>query len=166
VKSAISATGSGGALCTPPTAAINAVPASGTVPLNVTFADASGGGPGTAWTWTFGDGATSSARDPGVHQYTAAGTYVVTLKVDNLCASSTTSPGTTISVSTAAPQLCTVPDFSHGNTKFSAAQGIWDAAGFTTTVVRGTGKNDFNIRSQTIVAGSSVDCGSTITVNG
>jgi PKD repeat protein len=166
VKSALTGAGGGGA-CTPPVARISAAPTTGTAPLDVTFADASTGGPGTAWTWDFGDGTpTSGAKNPGVHTFTASGTYVVTLTVSNLCASSVTSPGTTISVSVAGPALCTVPDLSHGSPKFSEAQAIWNAAGFTTTVVRGTGNNDFNIKSQSIVAGSSVPCTSTITVNG
>jgi PKD repeat protein len=168
VKSAISATGSGGALCTPPTAAINAVPTSGLAPLNVSFMDASGGGPGTAWSWDFGDDATSSARDPGVHQYTTAGTYVVTLTVSNLCASSTTTPGTTIFVSSASPALCTVPGFVTNQTRINGAQDIWDGAGFTTTVQEQSGHSNGNykITSQSIVGGSSAPCGSTITVNG
>jgi PKD repeat protein len=168
VKSAISATSNGGASCTPPTAAINAVPTSGLAPLNVTFADASGGGPGTAWSWNFGDSSTSSARDPGVHQYTAPGTYVVTLKVDNLCASSTTSPGTTIFVSSASPALCTVPGFVTNHTKINSAQGIWSTAGFTTTVQEQSGHSNGNytITSQSIVGASSAPCNSSITVNG
>ena len=34
------------------------------------------------------------------------------------------------------------------------------------TLHRGTGKNDFNTKSQSIVANTKVDCGTTITVNG
>jgi PKD repeat protein len=166
VKSALSATSSGGGGCQLPAPAINANPQSGTVPLNVNFADASGGGAGVSWAWNFGDGATSILRDPGVHQYTVANTYTVTLAVTNLCGTVSTVPGTTITVTAAAPQLCVVPELSHGSTKFSQAQPMWTSAGFTTTVVRGVGNNDFNIRSQTIVGGSSVACSSTITVSG
>jgi PKD repeat protein len=168
VKSAISGTSSGGPGCTAPSAAINAVPTSGFAPLNVTFADASGGGAGTAWAWDFGDGATSTARDPGVHQYTTAGTYVVNLTVSNLCTSSTTSPGTTITVTSASPALCTVPSFVSNHTKINSAQGIWNTAGFTTTIQQASGHSNGNytITSQSIVGGSSAACSSTITVNG
>lgn len=38
----------------------------------------------TAFTWNFGDGATSNEASP-VHTYAAAGTYTVTLKVSGLC---------------------------------------------------------------------------------
>jgi len=168
VKSAISATSNGGGSCTPPTAAINAVPTSGLAPLNVSFMDASGGGAGTAWSWDFGDSQTSSARDPGIHQYTAPGAYVVTLTVTNLCASSTTTPGMTILVSSASPALCTVPGFVTTQTRINNAQAIWTSAGFTTTVQQQSGHSNGNykITSQSIVGGSSAPCGSTITVNG
>lgn len=36
---------------------------------------------GTSWLWDFGDGATSSEKDP-VHKYTEPGTYTVTLKAE------------------------------------------------------------------------------------
>jgi hypothetical protein len=62
-----------------PAAAFTATPTSGDAPLDVTFADASTGSP-TSWSWAFGDGATSTARNPS-HRYTAAGTYTVTLTV-------------------------------------------------------------------------------------
>jgi PKD repeat protein len=54
-------------------------PRSGEAPLTVEFTDASTGDV-TSWLWDFGDGGTSTVRDP-VHQYTSAGMYTVTLKV-------------------------------------------------------------------------------------
>ena len=56
-------------------------PTSGCAPLNVTFTDASTG-PVTSWSWTFGDGGTSTAQNP-THQYVNAGTYSVALTVSN-----------------------------------------------------------------------------------
>jgi PKD repeat protein len=167
VKSALSATSSGGGGgCQLPAAAINANPQSGTVPLSVTFMDASGGGAGVTWAWTFGDGATSSLRDPGTHVYTTANTYVVTLSVTNVCGTSTTNPGTTITVTAASPPLCTVPNFN--GVHINSAQGVWTTATFTTTVQQAVGhpNGNYSITSQSIVAGSRVGCGSTITVNG
>jgi len=61
----------------PLTVGFTASPASGTVPLAVSFTDTSTGGV-TAWSWNFGDGGTSTAQSP-THTYTAAGTYTVTL---------------------------------------------------------------------------------------
>ncbi|MFH1756395.1 MAG: PKD domain-containing protein, partial [Candidatus Latescibacterota bacterium] len=65
----------------PPVAAFTGSPTSGTVPLTVNFTDQSTGSP-TSWSWTFGDGGTSTAQNPS-HQYTAAGTYTVSLTATN-----------------------------------------------------------------------------------
>jgi PKD repeat protein len=48
----------------------------------VTFFDTSGPDTNT-WNWNFGDGTTYSGKTPPVKQYTSAGTYNVTLTVDN-----------------------------------------------------------------------------------
>jgi parallel beta-helix repeat protein len=56
-----------------------ASPLSGPAPLAVAFTDTSTGHP-DFWSYTFGDGSTSSAKSP-VHTYRAAGTYTVTLTV-------------------------------------------------------------------------------------
>jgi PKD repeat protein len=71
----------GGPQGTAPTAAFSGTPTSGTYPLVVSFADASTDAP-TSWSWTFGDGGTSTAQNPS-HTYTAAGTYSVTLTASN-----------------------------------------------------------------------------------
>ena len=172
VKSAISETSSGGGSgCLFPSPAINANPISGTAPLVVNFTDSSGGGAGTAWAWDFGDGQTSTLRDPGNHTFAAPGTYIVKLAVTNTCGTVTTDPGTTITVTpTTAPVLCVVPDFN--GVRRNSAQTIWGLpkpphAGFTTTIQNGPGapNGNFIIRSQTIVAGTSVACNSTISVN-
>lgn len=47
----------------------------------VLFADASAGKP-TSWHWDFGDGKTSTARNPS-HAYSQTGTYTVTLSIAN-----------------------------------------------------------------------------------
>ena len=49
--------------------------------LTVLFADSSIGTP-TSWSWDFGDGKSSTARNPS-HTYARAGTYTVTLTVAN-----------------------------------------------------------------------------------
>lgn len=46
-----------------PTAGFSAAPTSGSAPLTVQFTDTSSGSP-TAWTWDFGDGTGSTARNP------------------------------------------------------------------------------------------------------
>lgn len=71
----------------PPVAAFTGAPLSGNYPLTVAFTDQSTNGP-TSWSWTFGDGGTSTLRNPS-HQYTAAGTYTVALTATNAYGSNT-----------------------------------------------------------------------------
>lgn len=62
-----------------PVANFTGTPTSGTVPLTVNFTDQSTGSIDT-WSWTFGDGGTSSSQNPS-HIYNSAGTYSVSLTV-------------------------------------------------------------------------------------
>jgi PKD repeat protein len=68
--------GGGGTTNSPPTAAFT----SSCTNLACSFTDASTDSDGTVtgWSWTFGDGGTSTAQNPS-HTYAAAGTYPVTL---------------------------------------------------------------------------------------
>lgn len=75
-------------------AAFSVSPTSGTVPLTVSFTDSSTGSP-TAYYWTFGDGSTSTTRNP-THTYTTSGTYTAKLIVEKN--GSTSSKSMTISV--------------------------------------------------------------------
>jgi parallel beta-helix repeat protein len=70
-----------------PTAALSASPTSGKTPLTVAFTDKSTGSP-TKWEWDFGDGATSTTKNP-THEYSATGKYTVTLKASNAAGSNT-----------------------------------------------------------------------------
>lgn len=65
----------------PPVSAFSGDPLSGMAPLQVQFTDRSTGQP-TVWQWDFGDGFTSSERNP-VHTYPEAGSYTVTLRAIN-----------------------------------------------------------------------------------
>jgi PKD repeat protein len=69
-----------------PAADFMATPRSGAAPLAVSFTDASTNGP-TSWSWDFGDGTTSTARNP-THTYTTPGSYDVTLTASNAGGSS------------------------------------------------------------------------------
>ncbi len=71
----------------PPTADFTGSPTSGYVPLTVDFTDLSSGAP-ASWDWDFGDGGSSTAQNP-TYEYTAAGTYTVTLIATNSYGSDT-----------------------------------------------------------------------------
>jgi len=71
--------------CIPPVANFVASSTSGNAPFTVNFTDQSTGSP-TSWAWDFGDGGSSTQRNPS-HTYNAAGTYTVTLAVTNTCGS-------------------------------------------------------------------------------
>jgi PKD repeat protein len=71
----------------PVSADFTASPDGGTAPVTVAFRDASSGSP-TSWRWDFGDGTSSTSRNPS-HTYTAAGSYTVILRVANSSGSDT-----------------------------------------------------------------------------
>ncbi|WP_281085411.1 PKD domain-containing protein, partial [Methanosarcina acetivorans] len=64
-----------------PEAAFTADVTNGTAPLTVNFTDQSTESP-TSWLWDFGDGSTSTEKNP-AHTYTADGNYSVKLTVTN-----------------------------------------------------------------------------------
>ncbi|HXL14850.1 MAG TPA: PKD domain-containing protein, partial [Methylomirabilota bacterium] len=82
-----------------PTALFSGSSTSGPAPLMVQFTDqsTSGSSPITSWSWSFGDGGTSTAQNPG-HTYTAAGTYTVSLTVASTSGSDTESKSGYITV--------------------------------------------------------------------
>ncbi len=63
-----------------PVADFNVNPTSGDAPLTVQFTDSSQNA--VRWTWSFGDGATSTEQNP-THTYFSAGNYIVSLTVNN-----------------------------------------------------------------------------------
>lgn len=133
-------------------------PTSGSAPLTVAFTDESSGSP-TAWSWAFGDGATSTQQNP-THQYASAETYTVSLTVTNGGGTSSLTKANYISVTVG---LCHVPDFT--GTSTSNAQSLWNSRGFTTTVTYKQGNLPWTIKSQTITGNSDVPCSSTIQVS-
>jgi PKD repeat protein len=64
-----------------PFAAFRSDRSGGTAPLAVQFFDMSSGVP-DSWSWSFGDGGTSTVQNP-AHVYTVPGHYTVTLEVSN-----------------------------------------------------------------------------------
>jgi PKD repeat protein len=71
----------------PPAAAFTATPRSGSAPLAVQFTDQSTGSP-TSWSWSFGDSATSTQKNPS-HTYQSPGSYPVSLTATNAGGSNT-----------------------------------------------------------------------------
>jgi PKD repeat protein len=90
-----------------PVADFSATPLSGPAPLAVAFTDLSTGDP-TSWLWDFGDGATSTERDP-THTYGAPGAYSVTLTASNAAGSHTRTRGGYVTVAEAVPIQAFVP---------------------------------------------------------
>ncbi len=74
----------------PPIAEFTATPTTGLSPLSVSFTDQSTGGIATAWAWDFGDGTTSTLRNP-THVFTGSGSFTVGLTVSNAFGSDTIS---------------------------------------------------------------------------
>ena len=72
----------------PPVAGFSGTPTSAPSPFVVTFTDESTAGVATSWSWTFGDGGSSTAQHP-THTYTVSGTYSVRLIVSNAYGSDT-----------------------------------------------------------------------------
>jgi len=66
---------------TPPDAQFIGIPTTGSKPLTVQFTDQSAGNP-TSWSWTFGDGGTSTLQNPS-HTYSRKGSFTVTLTATN-----------------------------------------------------------------------------------
>jgi parallel beta-helix repeat protein len=83
-----------------PVAEFAATPTMGVAPLSVQFTDLSTGSP-AAWLWDFGDGQTSSERNP-AHIYTTSGAYTVRLTASNAGGQTTTSRTSYITVQPAA----------------------------------------------------------------
>ncbi len=97
-----------------PTADFSGSPVTGPAPLTVNFTDLSTGSP-TSWSWTFGDGGTSTQQNPS-HIYSAAGQYTVSLTATNGAGPNTKTKTNYISVSAGAP----VADFSGSPTSGQA----------------------------------------------
>jgi PKD repeat protein len=87
-----------------PLAAFSATPTTGPAPLAVQFTDASTGNLST-WTWSFGDGTSSTTRSP-QHTYTTAGTYTASLTVTGPSGSDTKTATITVTTPpTTAPPI-------------------------------------------------------------
>ena len=130
-----------------PIADFSGTPTSGTTPLTVAFSDLSGGGPVADWSWTFGDGATSTLQNPS-HTYTVAGTYDVQLTVSGPGGSDTLSRLAYVAV-------VDLPQFIRGDGNGDGQLDVSDA-------VQGL---DFLFGSGAIDCHSALDCNDDSTIN-
>jgi parallel beta-helix repeat protein len=96
-------------------------PVSGNVPLNVAFTDTTSDSP-TAWNWSFGDGTSSTEKNPR-HTYSAAGNYTVKLTASNAAGSSTKSKYNYIKAA-GIPQKKPVAEFSASPTSGNAPMSV------------------------------------------
>lgn len=117
-----------------PALSFSATPTSAcAAPLNVTFTNTTSSIGATTYTWTFGDGGTSTSMNP-THNYLTSGQYNVTLYVNqNGCIDSLTIPNSVIIQKiaagfTATPTvICTGESVSFTNTSIpSAATADWN----------------------------------------
>jgi PKD repeat protein len=92
-------------------------PSSPKVGQIIQFADTSSGSP-TSWQWNFGDGATSTVKNPS-HAYSAPGAFVVSLIVSNSSSSRTTSH--TVSV---LPESALSASFTYSSASPAAGQSV------------------------------------------
>ncbi len=81
-------------------AAFTYTPANPTTDTQIQFSDTSSGGP-TSWAWNFGDGTSSTQRNP-AKNFVSPGTYLVTLTASNGTSSSASSQNVTVAASTPA----------------------------------------------------------------
>ncbi len=137
--------------------AFSASPLGGTYPLPVTFKDESADA--VKWLWDFGDGKTSTEENP-THTYTSAGTYDVSLEIEDSTGAKASLEKT--AYITVGSGLCHVPNFFNVST--DSAQSLWGGAGFTTQVQFHSKDTPWLIKSQDITGASVVPCSSTITV--
>jgi PKD repeat protein len=85
----------------PPVANFSGTPTSGVAPLQVQFTDQSTNSP-TAWSWNFGDGGSSTQKNPS-HTYTTPGVYTVVLTATNTGGSDAETKTAYVTVATPPP---------------------------------------------------------------
>ena len=103
---------------TPPVAAFASNITTGQAPMTVQFIDVSSNGP-SSWTWTFGDGGTSSLQNP-VHTYLTQGTYTVSLTVTNAAGSNTDTVSNYITANKPVPPVASfTANITYGTVPFT-----------------------------------------------
>jgi PKD repeat protein len=136
---------------TPPTANFTATVTTGIAPLAVSFSDASSGGTVSGWSWNFGDGGTSTERNPS-HIYAAAGTYTVAMTATGPGGSNTTTKAGFITV-TAASGGNDDEDDPSATTGLVAAFGFEELSGAKVVDASGSGNHGTLTEATRITSG-------------
>ncbi len=115
-----------------PVASFSSTPTTATVPMTVQFTDTSTNAP-TSWFWNFGDGNTSTERNP-THTFMSIGRFTVSLTATNALGSDVTTKTNLISVLQAAPDLVWEKSLGgsardYGNSIIQTADGGYIVAG-------------------------------------
>jgi PKD repeat protein len=143
-----------------PIANFDATPLTGTAPLSVNFTDTSTGSKPLTYLWDFGNGNTSTLKNPPNQTY-AAGNWTVTLVVTDSGGLVSSPASRLITVAPAIPQ-CTVPNFK-GQMTSNQMQVDWTNAGFSTAVIFNPLRPpEFRVKTQSLKAGSTAPCGSAV----
>ena len=143
-----------------PIANFDAAPLTGTAPLSVSFTNNSTGSNPLTYLWDFGDGTTSTAKNPPNKTY-AAGSWTVTLVVTDSAGLVSAPASRLITVAAAIPQ-CTVPNFK-GQMTSNQMQVDWTTAGFSTAVIFNPLRPpEFRVKTQSLKSGSQAPCGSAV----
>jgi len=133
-------------------------------------------GMGVTWSWTFGDGGTSTLQNPS-HTYPASGTYTATLTVTDIATSTVYTISHTVTVRAKPTVSVNSPTICQGQSAILTASGAftytWSTGGFgstitvspsTTTSYTVTGTNIFGC-TNTAVSTVTVSPNPTVTVN-
>lgn len=156
----------------PPVASLSispvAPPAGYVAPLTLTFTDSSTNIP-TSWSWTFGDGTTSTLQNPPPHYYANPGTYTITLTATNRGGFNTASQQIIVNACTANPVSISGTSYATLGAAYNAAQNgdiimIRAAALLTESLTLGQTANLSNTTSITINGG--YDCAFTTYAGG
>lgn len=134
-----------------PIAGFNGTPKFGTTPLTVRFTDQSSGGDISSRLWDFGDGQTSTAKNP-TNTYQTEDRFNVSLKVTGQGGSDTETKNNYISVTTSPPDITASPD------SFQVTLDENDSTSQILTIENiGSGNLYFSI-SDSVISSSNMQC--------
>jgi PKD repeat protein len=135
----------------PPTADFAMDPATGDAPLEVQFMDHSTGIP-LRWEWDLGEGLPVYEQSP-THTYASAGTYTVTLRVENEQGFGETTRSVTVE---SHPMVIVLPTRMVGIIRFPTSTPDYPAGSFYFNNYAGLGTN---VHFNTYISSSTYECG-------